>query len=158
MFKKVETVHIFTCDDNTELRIPIDTLLDKLSIDIWSDIHRYKDSFPEEFAIGKISEEYAGWTKMPIDNKLFDKFLERYFVNSEIKLLCDFDCNVNNTLYIVDSYVRYDDWTICVTLNKEKNGIQLYAYDRPIINGGKLTAHQPMRPENYRIYCMYIRE
>ena len=158
MLKKVEPVYILTFDDNTKLHIPIGTLLDKLSTDTWSDIHRYKDSFPDEFAIGKISETYAGWTQMPFDNKLLDRFLKQYFVNSEIKLLCDFDCSANDTLYTVDSYVRYDGCTICVKLNKDKNGIQLCTYDSPIKIGRKLTTYQSMRSESERIYCMYIKE
>ena len=158
MLKKVDPVYLLTYADNTILHIPIGTLLDKLSADTWSDIHRYKNSFLDEFAIGKISETYVGWVKMPIDNKLLDKFLERYFVNSEIKLLCDFDCNANDALYIIDTYVKYNGRTIYVKLNKDKNGIQLCNWIGSNINRGELTTHQSVISVSERIYCVYIRE
>ena len=156
MLKKVDPVYILTYDDNTILHIPIGTLLDKLSIDIWSDIHRYKDSFPEEFAIGKVSEEYVGWVRMPFNDKLLARFMKQYFVNSEIKLLCDFDCNIDDILYYDDvTYLCYGYDRIRVKSSEHKSSAKLFNSKGDIVEGNNLysaTIHKKYIHMTYRIY------
>lgn len=157
MLKRTELVQILIFSDNTELRIPIDTLLDKLSADTWSDIHRYKDSYPCEFAIGKISDKYDGWVQMPLDNNMLDRFIEHYFIDSKIKLLCNINANINDILYVTDSScIWYDNWPIRIKSDENRKSALLHTDTFNIVNGKKIYYKHSTLSKFRRLYCVYI--
>lgn len=155
MIKKIETVHIIICDSNTELRIPTGTLLDKLSIDNWSDIHRYKYSTQFEFAIGKVSENYDGWIKMPCNNILVEKFMGQYITCPKIKLLCKFDNITNDTLYVSDSYIVCDTYPLSVKYCVDKLNVCL-DITHIDLSKKKWSFCASILSKDRRIYCVYM--
>lgn len=118
------------------LNFPVDTLLDNISIDLWSYIIRYLDL--KDYLIGDAKVSYIGYH--PVTNEEFnmEKFKNYYFANDGIKFKAEYNTCEKQFLMIGDKFLAGADDFLCdARLDEERNG-GIYCH-------GKLTKHHKLK-------------